>query len=287
MKRANRVGGCVSSGRARYSSVWIRLVAAAWIAPAAVWAQSSWPGYPNNSAISVTSGGMVGIGTASPDNPLVIALPAVGASAYLKLKSGTASTFSTYLGTTAVNQYDWMTNVRYNGSAFVRDDSTKTAWRVAQVVDSADSFALNHWDLGGNLTTPFVVAGTGFVGIGTASPQYLLSVNGTIGAKEFLVTNTGWSDYVFQAGYRLRPLSEVGAFIQANHHLPDIPSEAEVRERGISVGEMQAKLLAKVEELTLHMIAADERSSRLETEVRALKKENRALRSVVAGVEGR
>jgi len=104
----------------------------------------------------------------------------------------------------------------------------------------------------------------GNVGIGTTNPQYLLSVKGTAGAEEFIVTNTGWSDYVFQPGYRLRPLSEVNAYIQANHHLPDIPSAAEVKEKGVGVGEMQAKLLAKVEELTLHMIQAEERNNRLE-----------------------
>jgi hypothetical protein len=56
------------------------------------------------------------------------------------------------------------------------------------------------------------------------------------------------TDYVFRPGYRLLPLSEVNAYIQANHHLPDIPTEAEVKEKGVSVGDMQAKLLAKVEE---------------------------------------
>jgi len=59
------------------------------------------------------------------------------------------------------------------------------------------------------------------------------------------VTNTGWSDYVFQAGYHLRPLSEVSAYIQVNHHLPDIPSEAEVKEKGVNVGDMQSSCWPK------------------------------------------
>lgn len=118
----------------------------------------------------------------------------------------------------------------------------------------------------------------GFVGIGTTNPQYLLSVKGTVGAEEFIVTNTGWSDYVFQPGYHLRPLSEVNAFIQANHHLPDIPSEAEVKEKGVSVGEMQSKLLAKVEELTLHMIQQEKDNN-------ALRDQNRDLQERVARLE--
>ena len=70
---------------------------------------------------------------------------------------------------------------------------------------------------------------SGNVGIGTTNPQYKLAVNGNIGAQDIIVTNTGWSDYVFRPGYRLRPLSEVSQFIQANGHLPEIPTEAEVK----------------------------------------------------------
>jgi len=117
----------------------------------------------------------------------------------------------------------------------------------------------------------------GSVDIGTTNAQNALSVNGTVQAKEVLV-NTGWSDYVFGPGYHLQSLSEVAAFVQANHHLPDIPSEAEVKEKGVKLGEMQAKLLAKVEELTLHMIEADERN-------RSLEQQNRELQDRVARLE--
>jgi hypothetical protein len=116
------------------------------------------------------------------------------------------------------------------------------------------------------------------VGIGTTNPQHRLSVEGSIGAREVMVTNAPWSDYVFRPGYRLRPLSEVNAYIQAHHHLPDIPSETEVKAQGVSVGEMQAKLLAKIEELTLHMIEAEERSQRLE-------RQNQELHDRVARLE--
>ncbi len=116
---------------------------------------------------------------------------------------------------------------------------------------------------------PFAIAGSGSVGIGTTNPQYPLSVNGTIQAKEVLV-NTGWSDYVFDPNYRVRSLTEVAAFIKANHHLPDIPSEAEVKKNGVSLGDMQSKLLAKIEELTLQMIQLDERNNALEKKLAQL-----------------
>jgi predicted DNA-binding protein YlxM (UPF0122 family) len=125
----------------------------------------------------------------------------------------------------------------------------------------------------------------GNVGIGTTNPQYLLSVNGQIGAKDVIVTNSGWSDYVFQPGYRLRPLSEVNAYIQANHHLPDIPSEAEVSEKGVSVNDMQKKLLAKVEELTLHMIQQEKDNQDLRAHVAEQEKQNQELRDRLARLE--
>jgi hypothetical protein len=101
----------------------------------------------------------------------------------------------------------------------------------------------------------------------------LPETHGTIGAKEIIVSSTG-ADYVFQPNYRLRPLSEVRAYIQANHHLPDIPSASEVAQKGLSVGDMQTKLLAKIEELTLHMIQEHERNDRLEQELETLRKQN-------------
>jgi hypothetical protein len=97
------------------------------------------------------------------------------------------------------------------------------------------------------------------VGIGTTNPAHKLAVNGTIKAKEVIVETTGWSDYVFADDYALAPLTEVEAHIKEHKHLPGIPSAAQVAEQGVSVGEMQAKLLAKIEELTLHQIQQEKR----------------------------
>jgi hypothetical protein len=128
----------------------------------------------------------------------------------------------------------------------------------------------------------------GAVGIGTPTPcaagapaGCALSVNGAIQAKE-VVVNTGWSDYVFDPGYRLEPLSEVAAYVTENHHLPDIPSAQEVAEKGVSVGEMQSKLLAKIEELTLHVIDLDRKNAELTEQNREFAGEIQALKRSVA-----
>jgi len=94
---------------------------------------------------------------------------------------------------------------------------------------------------------------TNNVGIGTNNPTEKLSVNGHIRAKE-IVVETGWADYVFDKQYTLPPLSEVEDFIKKNKHLPNIPSAASIQKDGLKVGEVQTKMMEKIEELTLYVI---------------------------------
>ena len=109
------------------------------------------------------------------------------------------------------------------------------------------------------------------VGIGTQNPLYSLDVNGSIRAKEILVETTG-ADFVFADDYQLRPLSEVKAFISKNKHLPEIQSAQEMQENGVSVSELQTRLLQKIEELTLYILQQDETIQELRQEVEQLKK---------------
>lgn len=78
-------------------------------------------------------------------------------------------------------------------------------------------------------------------------------------------------DFVFKKDYQLMPLNEVKEFVEINSHLPGIPSEAEIREEGLSLEEMQLKLLQKVEELTLYMIELKEENAELKKEIETLK----------------
>jgi hypothetical protein len=110
------------------------------------------------------------------------------------------------------------------------------------------------------------------VGIGiTPSSTTRLAVNGKVAATEVVVTTSPGADYVFDPGYRLAPLGEVAKYVEANRHLPGIPGADEMAAEGVDLAEMQAKLLAKIEELTLHMIRAEERENRMERENRELR----------------
>ena len=104
----------------------------------------------------------------------------------------------------------------------------------------------------------------GNVGIGTtANPSYKLSVNGNIRSKE-VVVEIGWADYVFNKKYKLKPLIEVEKFIEQNKHLPGIPSAAEVEKNGLNLGDIQKKMMEKIEELTLYIIQLNKRIEELE-----------------------
>ncbi|WP_421876493.1 hypothetical protein [Marinoscillum sp.] len=99
--------------------------------------------------------------------------------------------------------------------------------------------------------------GDGTVGIGTNNPSEKLEVNGTIRSKEIKVEAAPWPDYVFAEDYELMSLTQTRDFISRNHHLPEVPSAEEVEANGIAVGEMNALLLKKIEELTLHLLEKD------------------------------
>jgi hypothetical protein len=103
------------------------------------------------------------------------------------------------------------------------------------------------------------------------------AIEGTLTAKEIKVQSEVWADHVFNESYNLRNLNEVEAFIRENQHLPDIPSEEEVKTEGISVGEMNAKLLQKIEEMTLYIIEINK-------ELKAVRQENQELKSKINGI---
>jgi len=98
------------------------------------------------------------------------------------------------------------------------------------------------------------ILGNGNVGIGELNPKNKLDVKGTIHSQEVKVDMQDWSDFVFKKEYVLPTLEEVEKQITEKGHLENIPNEEEVLKNGINLGEMNAKLLQKIEEMTLYII---------------------------------
>lgn len=107
-----------------------------------------------------------------------------------------------------------------------------------------------------------------------AHPTYSLSVFGGIVAEKVAIKQINhlwWPDYVFNADYSLMPLDLLREYISENHHLPEVPSESEVMEEGIELGNMQSILLKKIEELTLYTLQLQEEVKTLQAEIDELK----------------
>jgi hypothetical protein len=102
-------------------------------------------------------------------------------------------------------------------------------------------------------TTRFAITTDGNIGIGTIHPAYKLDVIGTIRAREIKVDLNG-ADFVFEKDYKLMSLTELEKFVKEQKHLPEIAPAKEMKENGTELGDLNSKLLQKMEEMTLYMI---------------------------------
>ncbi len=107
----------------------------------------------------------------------------------------------------------------------------------------------------------------GNLAIGTMDTKgYKLAIAGKVVAEEVKVAlQTSWPDYVFKDNYELPTLNEVENHVKQKGHLKDIPSAKQVEENGIFLGEMESKLLQKIEELTLYTIQQEKKIKELES----------------------
>jgi hypothetical protein len=128
-------------------------------------------------------------------------------------------------------------------------------------------FDNNEIDLEGPANTLFINANTNKpVAIGTFSPAagYMLSVDGKVIAEEMRVQlTTAWPDYVFEDSYELMPLQKVNDEIKRLGHLPGIPSADQIESDGLDMGDMQKRMMEKIEELTLYLIDQQKEIERL------------------------
>lgn len=175
-------------------------------------------------------------------------------------------------------------------------------WGIEYTTAVPGREGLNFWK-------PFLASGTtgnyfmflansGKVGINTDNPTAQLTVNGNMligdpsvvcipntNYKLFVQTgiltekvrvaincSANWADYVFASDYKLMPLPELEKYVTENKHLPNIPSAEQVVSEGMDVGQMTAKLLEKVEEMSLYIIEQNKKIEALEAKVELLQK---------------
>lgn len=114
----------------------------------------------------------------------------------------------------------------------------------------------------------------GSVAIGTTDAAgHKLAVAGSIIAESvYCKLQSNWPDFVFTENYDLKTLDEVEDFIKENKHLPGIPAAGEVEENGIDLGDMNALLLQKIEELTLYIIEQNKQIANMQTQINSIQK---------------
>ncbi|MCW3466132.1 hypothetical protein [Chitinophaga nivalis] len=211
--------------------------------------------------LRIGSNGLVGIGVTSPQAGLQVANVNI-------LADGTR--VAAVLG----NAWNDWTAFGGTGGGKIRGSNEGYLMLETNPTGSDNVLGLNQNSPGKVL----IAGGGGNVGIGTSTPQAKLAVNGDIFAKKIKVTLIGWPDYVFEPTYALPTLQAVESFLTIHKHLPEMPSAAEVKANGIDVGENQAKLLQKIEELTLYLIDLNKKVASQEQLLLEQRKELMALK---------
>lgn len=194
-----------------------------------------WAHGTNSALMSINRSGKVGIGTYTPSERLDV-------NGNLKITG----------------------DLKMSGSdSYIRTNGTGTGYT-------------GIWDQKNSRVLLYTSERDGNVGIGTTNTKgFKLGVNGKVAATEVKVTTySNWADFVFENDYNLPTLKEVENHIIENGHLRDIPSAKEVEKNGFFLGEMNAKLLQKIEELTLYTIEQEKKLKSQEIKINALEKSN-------------
>lgn len=193
--------------------------------------------------------GNVGVGTSTPDAKLHVA----GA---VKIVDGTQAA----------------------GKVLTSDANGVASWQAAGISTQWTTSGTNIYYGTGKV----LIGNPNLVGFKGTPGTYQLYVQGGIlteKVKVAVATTNDWADYVFANGYKLRSLKEVEKFVQQNKHLPNVPSAQEVVNEGIDMAKMDAKLLEKIEELTLYLIELDKKNADQEKKIAELSKTIKALQT--------
>ena len=223
------------------------------------------------------NGGAVGIGVSNPARILHLT---DGAEKLLRFSRSGVGTWD--LGINSNDAFAIFENGVTDARLIIANDGnigirTSSPARALHITDDAEQMLrMSHtgvgtWDIGVKNDDSFAIYEDGVSGaqMSIASGGDM-SVNGTINAEEIQVTTNVVPDYVFADSYDLRPIAELKAYVTEHKHLPGIPSEKEVLEEGLLLGEMNMKLLEKIEELTLYIIQQQEQIEALEATLQTL-----------------
>ncbi|MBI3510553.1 MAG: hypothetical protein HY064_07805, partial [Bacteroidetes bacterium] len=218
---------------------------------------------------SVTIGSGVTNGTYfinNVPNSLAVGFNSNTPTLFVTASSGVNTTGKVGIGTSNP-QYDLDVNGTLNATQILQNGQPVFQWS-----QTGDNIYFDQNNVTGGSVGIGVTSSTSFFTCPTCNGgKYLLAVNGGIRAKVLKVEPL-WSDYVFDSTYVLAPLDTVANYIQANHHLPNVQSAEDVKQNGIDVGETDAVLLAKIEELTLYMIQLQQQNAAMQKEIDELKK---------------
>ncbi|MDB5014380.1 MAG: hypothetical protein JWQ25_2582 [Daejeonella sp.] len=197
--------------------------------------------------------GNVGIGTTNPQSLLTLG-NLVPSSSVVNKRLQINGSWVQNDGTKQLTAMSFVATSGGNADPFQDIDSEAYKnWHLASISEKG-FYAIPRFSFIHRGMEALTINDGGNVGIGTTSATEKLSVKGKIRAQEIKVEMTNWSDFVFDKDYKNASLADLEKFITDNHHLPNIPSTAEVQKNGVNLGEMNAKLLQKIEELTLHLI---------------------------------
>ncbi len=140
---------------------------------------------------------------------------------------------------------------------------TSSPWRPRIVMPTGSSWTTTNVLQGEDYKIGIGMAQTGWYFIegkenGDVRYPFRVGLDGYVHAGAVEIRVASWPDYVFEPEYDLKPIEELEKYINENNHLPDVPTEAEVLENGLNLGETDALLLKKIEELTLYITEVSE-----------------------------